>query len=272
MNIESLQAWLNNHIEIGTLETENTALVDIGAYRGDFTQQMFENSTISKAILFEPNINNYVTLQTIFSNRTNVDIIHCAMGDKEEIIPFHCDSDLATGSVLSYKHSLDDLTNIKQQKVQLSTIDNYFKKNQLTQKISVIKTDTQGFDLQVLKGAVEILKHHQPWLVVELIFVPLYENQSNPHVISTWLETQGYVLAGLFNIHYSAEGWLAFADGVFVPSLMVNSFKAPFYQEQPISQLLSENAMLRTVCEERLQLINRLHAEAALLRDQLLKN
>lgn len=269
MQVESMEKWLSHHINTGKLKTKNSVLLDVGAYRGDFTKQLFLESDIDKAILFEPNSENYLSLKSIFSNNTNVAIINCALGDKEELIEFHCDSDLATGSVLNYQHSPDSLASIKSQNVQLSTMDQYLQENNLSQPISIIKIDTQGFDLRVLKGAEQTIALHSPWIIVELIFVPLYQNQSHPHEISAWLSAHGYSQAGMFNIHVTSEGWLAFADGVFVPTQMMNDFNAPYYMNHTNAQLLSENTMLRSACEERLELINRLHREAAQLQEQL---
>jgi FkbM family methyltransferase len=270
IKLDSIDAWIRHHIQRGTLLTKNTVFLDVGAYRGDVTRQMFLDSEIDKAILFEANKESYLALTNLFSNNKQVDIIHTAMGDQEGMIEFHCDSDPATGSVLSYQHSSDDLATIQRQSVSLTTIDRYCTEHPLSQRISVIKTDTQGFDLRVLKGAEKTLALHRPWLIVELIFVPLYENQSQHHEISAWLVEQDYTLAGMFNMHYTSDGWLAFADAVFVPNQVTTSFKAPFYTNTSQAQLESENTMLHRVCEERLELINRLHHEAAALREQLL--
>lgn len=126
----------------------------------------------------------------------------------------------------------------------------------------MIKIDTQGYDLEVLKGAEKILASDHPCLVVELIFVDFYKNQAKPFEIFQWLHEHDYTIAGMFNEHYSAEGWLSFADAVFIPKKLTTKFNQPFYCRTINNQLISENTMLRKICEERLDLINFLHENA----------
>ncbi|MDR3476860.1 MAG: FkbM family methyltransferase [Gammaproteobacteria bacterium] len=261
MQIDSMEQWINHHIKSRTLMTEKSVILDIGAYHGDFTSCLL-SSDIEKAILFEANQDNFDLLENTFKNNEKVKVVKSAIGDREGELQFYCDNDLATGSILPYQYKSDDASDVKQQRVKLTTIDAYFTQNPLFQPIALIKTDTQGNDLNVLKGAEQIIKSHRPWIVIELIFVPLYKNQGNPHEIASWLAKQGYTQSGMFNIHYTADGWMAFADGIFIPDEITQSFEMSFHMNPSNAELIAENIMLKNACEERLQLINRLHLEA----------
>ena len=121
---------------------------------------------------------------------------------------------------------------------------------------------SQGFDLEVLKGAEKIIREHQPWLVVELNFLSFYQSQASINSVFNWLTNAGYNLGGLFNDHYSGDQWLAFADGVFVPEGVINKALEPFVPRLFSQELIEKNTYLQTVCDDRLSLINQL-SEAA---------
>jgi len=89
-----------------------------------------------------------------------------------------------------------------------------------------------------------------------MIFADLYNGQAAPHEIIHWMAQQGYQLAGIFDEHYSAEGWIAWCDACFVPKCRVCSYSEPFQMrtldsgisssdQESIARLEHENASLK---------------------------
>lgn len=239
-----------------------SALIDVGAYHGQFAEMALREGLFSKAWLFEPNSENLEVLkQTSFSRP--VTIIEEAVSDTVGNAEFRYDRNLATGSLLPYLQTGGWVCSgeVKSILVTQTTLDQFSKVSLSEIGIGLIKIDTQGADLRVLRGAEHLIESHRPWLAVEMIFVPLYEGQSDPHEILGWCKSHEYSLAGFFDDHYSSDGWLSYADAVFVPCEIAKSFSPTF---KPRRNHLQENeiAMLRRVCDERLELINRLHEEA----------
>ena len=61
--------------------------------------------------------------------------------------------------------------------VDVTTIDNYCRDYGI-ERIDILKSDTQGFDLEVLKGASRLLDQHRIHLVyVEIVFGKLYHKK-----------------------------------------------------------------------------------------------
>lgn len=259
--MDDLTEWLSD--KVTEICAPNGLILDVGAYHGDFTLSLWPIKKFKKAILFEPNQQNLIVLEKKFENNTDVKIVNVALSDKNDQVNFYFNDDFATGSVLNYEHNKNlSLSNINTIKVDQITLDSYIQTCDPGLKVSIIKIDTQGNDLNVLRGSVDTLKANRPVLIVELIFVNLYKQQAHPYDIMNWLREQNYTLAGMFNEHYTCDGWLAFSDAVFIPSDVLHSFKPSFIHRPTVTYLKSENAMLRKVCEERLELINRLHNEA----------
>lgn len=252
-------AWLIRH---KALLPSDAMLLDVGAYHGQFAARSLEQGLFAKACLFEPNPENLEILKQIHFSKA-VTIIEAAVSDVAGVAEFRCDRSLATGSLLPYcetagwqcKGKVDTL------RVAQITLDDFSSSLSAGDRIGFIKIDTQGADLRVLRGAQRILESHRPWLAVEMIFVPLYDGQSDPREIWEWCALRNYVLGALIDDHYSSDGWLSYADAVFVPRECAGSFLPPFQPRKSLEQE-AEIEMLRRVCEERLELINRLHEEA----------
>lgn len=262
MQMDSLETYITKHVQSKKLLTDNTMMLDIGAYHGDFTRFMLSESQIQKAILFEPNPENYEYLTNAFIDNKNISIINQAVGDEDKMLAFYCNNDLATGSVLQYDNHDAASSSVRCQNVKQVRVDDFVSGLAGNPRISFIKIDTQGYDLSVMKGAVNTIKHHQPWLVVELIFVPLYQQQAKPATIIGWLSDQGYELGGMYNMHHTTDGWLAFADAIFIPANISSEFETPYSVVPSVKQMQEEIDMLRAVCAERLDLINKLHNDA----------
>lgn len=200
-------------------------LLDVGALRGDFSKTLIEEGVISKSILFEPNPDSYRELAAHLPAEKTT-LVNAAVSSTSGTAEFSFGEDPATGSL----HAPTNLTppSNKKVQVQLVAMDDYATNNDLLTSISILKIDTQGADLQVLKGAEQLLAFSQPIVVAELIFAPLYENQDSASEIINWMEKHGFILAGIFDDFYSKEGCLAWCDAVFIPKSRYPVPNTPF--------------------------------------------
>lgn len=79
-----------------------------------------------------------------------------------------------------------------------------------------LKSDTQGSDLEVLKGAGGILSL-TAIVLVEVSYAPIYSTEANANEIISFLAEQGFNLAGLFPIAFTKDGLdLIEADAYFI--------------------------------------------------------
>jgi hypothetical protein len=143
--------------------------------------------------------------------------------------------------------------------VEIKTLDSiYCDKCNIDKYDYFLKLDTQGNDLSVLKGAKSFIQRIQPVIFCELIYVPLYENQSYAHEIINYLMENDYVLTRLEDVHETGNGIIAYADGLFVHKNKLNldcsTFELALHKD-------SYCINLENVCQERLDLIIRLDKE-----------
>jgi len=261
--LSSLENWLRVKIKDNPQTMKGNILIDAGAYQGGFAKRMINAGYFKKAFLFEPNPKNVAFLEKTFSKDIRFNIQKMALSDHIGDATFYCDENLATGSILPYSQLKSSYTRkIESFPVKQTTLDHQLGILNHHDCVGLIKIDTQGYGLNVLKGAEITIQKSQPWLVVELIFVPLYKNQSTPLSIYNWMVRYGYTLSAIFNEHYTKDKWLAFADAVFVPRQIVAGCQTSYHMKPDYIFLQNEIQKLRQVCTERLELINFLNEEA----------
>jgi FkbM family methyltransferase len=216
---DTLEIWLEGQVR-RNLDWFATRplLLDVGAYHGSFARQFLDlrPALFRQAVLFEPNPENFARLREAFGADARVRVEQLGCDREPGTREFFCCGQAYTGSLLPYVHQKSEAPG-QCLSVQLVTLDNYFSAAGLSQRVGLLKIDTQGNDLRVLQGAAQMLRESRPWVVSELIYAPLYVGQASPAAIAACLSEFDYVCVGQFNEYYSTEGWLGWADGCFVP-------------------------------------------------------
>lgn len=249
---------------LGEILPKDFTFVDVGAHIGAFTKSIIELSSSAKGFLFEPTPQSFYLLKQMFCDNPHITVIESALDEKRGEKRFFSSTDSAQNSFYECQSNLSD---VKEFLVKTDTIDDWLKLANDSAVVDLIKIDTQGNDLNVLKGGIETIKKHKPLILSEFIFVPLYLNQGDYNEQMMFLAKLGYKLAGIYNTHFTDSGCLAFADLLFLPS---DKYEKLAGNISPFSDficadhqsLLVENKNLRSVCSERLSLINRLSEEA----------
>jgi FkbM family methyltransferase len=240
-------------------EKPEFAFVDVGSHRGEMTTALLKHFPQAKAILFEPTPENYNFLKARFSHIQSIQIFNCALSNTEGKSQFYVASDSATNSLLNSNSS-----STNQIQVSIQTLDNILQISEF-ETIDFIKIDTQGNDLKVLEGAAETIKIHSPAILVESIFVNLYQGQCSYYDIFSLMQSHQYCLAGFYNAHYTKAGAIAFSDLLFVPQSRFSQISR--HDDQficfDIDHLVSQNSILQSACDERLKLIHCLNETAA---------
>lgn len=77
-------------------------------------------------------------------------------------------------------------------RVRTITIDGLLEDGKITHPVSFIKIDVEGYEMKVLKGAVNTLRQHKPILLMEMNSFRLQENGTTYVQIYDWLLAEGY--------------------------------------------------------------------------------
>jgi FkbM family methyltransferase len=136
-------------------------LFDVGANKGDWSAHALElrrSSADLRIHAFEPSRITREALSKRFASNGGVSIEACALSDTLGETAFYCGDDGAG------TNSLSSISGSKSETVSLTTVD-HFMAQRAMEHVSMVKVDTEGFDLLVLKGAEKTLRHGRVELV-----------------------------------------------------------------------------------------------------------
>lgn len=123
-------------------------MIDVGAHIGSALKPYAEQGWTIYA--FEPDTENRKELEELYGDRINVHIDYRALSDKvQEKATFYRNSQSTGISSLAAFHEQHKAEGF----VQVTTLEQFFKEQKWTSPvIDLLKIDTEGFDLPVLKG------------------------------------------------------------------------------------------------------------------------
>ncbi len=198
-------------------------IFDIGAHIGNITaiyKKVFPDSTI---YCFEPSPSTFKILQKRFKNDTSVKVFRIAISDKTGETQFFINKNEATNSLLpvmesskKFVNNIKDLETKNIIKVFSSTLDEFCEDKNI-EEIHILKMDIQGAELKALKGAERMLTEKRIWLIfTEIMFIPLYKNQSLFHDICKFLYEKNYFLFNFYNLRYTPSLRIKWGDAIFL--------------------------------------------------------
>ena len=141
-------------------------VIDIGAHKGETIKLILNNFNLKKMISFEPNQFLYKKLIYDYSNENKIEILNLGVGEKNEIRKLNITIDSSSSTfnkinrdskyflrkekILKYFSKNKNFIE-KKQKIEIETLSNIIKKKEFC-NIDILKIDTEGFELSVLKG------------------------------------------------------------------------------------------------------------------------
>ena len=128
-------------------------LLDVGANKGDWTAQALELAQASREIhvhSFEPSLATRSMLTARFIGSTAVTVQPYALSEKVGEATFYSNEDGAG------TNSLSPSSGSNVEVVKVTTIDRFLQQSGI-ETVSMVKIDTEGFDLLVLRGAAKSL-------------------------------------------------------------------------------------------------------------------
>ena len=136
-------------------------IIHVGAHHGQEIEEYIDNG-VQDIIMFEPVAHNFQVLEEKMSDlNANIQAYQVALGNekKENVLMYLSDNNLISSSVLKPKVHLQLHPGVGfpgREEVEMDRLDNFAEE---TTKFNFINMDVQGYELEVLKGGAETLKH-----------------------------------------------------------------------------------------------------------------
>jgi len=186
------------HEKLINLAKPDYTVLDIGTNIGS-TLLQFANKIGKKGKVygFEPDPTNYqACINNIgLNNFHNIEVANIGLGDKKGSFNLVVDTETNRGG---NRISFDIENQKTSTTIQVERLDDWVNNKNISY-VDLIKIDVEGFEMNVLKGAEEILKKHNPTLFIELDDNNLKQVESNAKDLILFLEKLNYQMINADN-------------------------------------------------------------------------
>jgi FkbM family methyltransferase len=197
-------------------------ILDIGANEGQTATRLaavFPSATIYS---FEPFEGAFQSLAGVAAQTRQIRPIRSAVGESGGFMTLNLSTASVTNSLLPTAPEFGSF----QAKgwavprgtatVAVTTIDTFCRDYGI-RGIDLLKTDTQGYEMSVLRGAQDLmLQERITSVLVEMTFVPLYVGQASFQDIYGCLWQHGFRLVHLYNVNTNKWKYASWCDALFV--------------------------------------------------------
>jgi FkbM family methyltransferase len=189
-------------------------IIDAGANVGqsvfDF-HSVFKEPTIHA---FEPGVETFAELQRRTVGLRHLQLNNCGLGSQPGVVKFVQNT---KSEMSSFLEPTEDCWGTVQERrdTLVRTLDEYCSEQNVP-RIDILKSDTQGFDLEVIKGAQQLLSRNAIHLIfVEVILWGLYQGIPGIDEIYSFLTEHGFSLVSCYQFHYQPPK-TAWTEALFV--------------------------------------------------------
>lgn len=177
---------------------ENDTVIDVGANVGEISLRAANivGNKVGKIYSFEPdhiNFNRFLNNMKINAVK-NITPINKGLGNVDGVFNLSVvdENNRGMNRIVESNESLNT------SKIEVIILDNYIKLKNIT-RVDLIKIDTEGFEMNVIKGAKDLLKRFRPVLFIELDEKNLIDQNSSPKELINHLINLNYNIVNANN-------------------------------------------------------------------------
>jgi FkbM family methyltransferase len=196
---------LDLHLQKIITSNKITTVMDVGANKGQFAKRLRELGFRGKIISFEPILSEFHHIELLSKADPLWDVYNFAMGNSADILELNVTDSTDLSSFLqpnefSKLYFKEKVMLSNTQKIEIKMLHHFIAEHNLVHESLLLKTDTQGFDLEVLKGAGDYLSALVKVIVIELSFKPIYNGMPSALEVIAFLNESGFNPSGLFQL------------------------------------------------------------------------
>jgi len=200
-------------------KTDAPVVVDIGAYKGTYTDDILSCFPESQVYCFEPISHLSDALELKYKKNKKIKVFNVALGDENKKIDLCVNEYLPATSILKPTENNTKAfpfidTKTKNIKIDQKRLDDLASEYMLM-KPDLVKIDVQGYEKMVFQGGMKYLTQSEV-IVTEVSFENVYENGVLVDELSHLLVQMNYSLFGIYGWLYSRNGTPVQADFIFI--------------------------------------------------------
>lgn len=208
------ELWASLERILGANGTKH--VVDVGANEGEFILKVNDIADIT-ALCIEPGPDAFRRLVDNVGHMRNIRAVQVAVAaDNGTRDFFHSESDVGSSLLRPVADPASKWARtVATSVVRTERLDSLVGCEGSV--IDLLKVDTQGTDLRVLRSAGDLLVADRVKAVlVEVNFHLIYEHQDSFSDIMSFMDSREYFLAEIFR-YYNRLNWIWYADALFLP-------------------------------------------------------
>lgn len=218
--VEPASRFEDDHgFEMMLADLAPSVVIDVGANIGQYGGEVRQHGYTGQIVSFEPLIDQHALLCEVAEADGNWLVgPRTAVGSEEGVAQLHvagiseCSSFLDQTGIL--QSEVPGVAYVDLQETRVSTLDRLLSELDVDPTGGLLKSDTQGFEEQVLAGASETLAKCAA-VQLEMALNPVYEAAALPSKLVGALAEFGFELSYLFPGFRAQSGRLFEFDGVF---------------------------------------------------------
>jgi FkbM family methyltransferase len=189
-------------------------ILDVGANTGQSVKRLRKIFPASLIHSFEPSQRIFEQLKTNIADKEGVYAWNLALGASVEKRTFleNDHSDMSSFLELS-KTGWGKIE--KQSEVEVDTVDHFLATQQI-ESVDILKSDTQGFDFEVIKGAEHTMRRNGIGLLYfEFIFSEMYKGLPRFDEVFRHLTDRNFLLVSIYDITHQND-LASWTDALFI--------------------------------------------------------
>ncbi len=192
-------------------------MVDAGANRGQFALVARRWFPKARIIAFEPLPGPASTFRKVFGSDAAAELHEHALGSEAAYKLMHVSQRDDSSSLLPITplqvRLFPSTTEARAETVRVERLDGLLSPEDIVPP-AMFKLDLQGYELRALEGAGKLLACFE-YVYCECAFAGLYDGEPLADAVIAFLDSQGFRLAGVYNVGYAPEGYAVQADFLF---------------------------------------------------------
>jgi len=238
-NIEKRKLLKNEYEDFvflyNKLQETPKVIFDCGANNGFVTYQFSKRFNQANIYSFEPNPAVFSILAKSNEKNTRVFVNNMGVSEHNDHLLFYKNNNTGTSSFLEPNDFHKNHLARKYEKIEVPTISiASFCNERKIDKIDILKLDIEGFELNALKGCVEMLKNCQiDFIYTEVNLIPTYSGQCLIEDVISFLRNLNYIP---YNFYGNNES--KFRESIITNILFMSPKKA-----KEFNQLFGSNAV-----------------------------
>lgn len=206
-----------------------THILDVGANSGQYAMGLREFGYLGKISSFEPQKTAFEQLKSKSTNDKDWDIYPFGLGQKDEVVTINVTQNSFSSSILPmtelHSSNAEKTDIIYTEEIQIKKLDTLTPQLVTPFEKTLLKIDTQGFEKDVLLGALESLPKFT-LLQVEMSLFHLYAGETLFYDMIHFLHQHDFRLYALEgdNLSNKKTGQLLQIDGIFINTQLAPEF------------------------------------------------